>query len=263
MLGTAELIRGMPREALLRYRDAQYGAARMVLAASGNVDHATMVSLAQRFFGDLPAGTRPERTAARYVGGDWRQLRDLEQVHVILGFESVPFEHPDFYAASVLSTVLGGGMSSRLFQEVRERRGLVYSIYTFPATFADSGVLGIYAGSGQNEIGEVIPVVCDVVAKLPDDLDEPEIARARTQLKANILMARERTSARCQQLARQLIVFGRPLSVEEIVARIDAVDREAVTASARRLASGTPTLAAIGPVERVEAYASVARRLAA
>ena len=263
VLGTAELIRGMPRDVLLDYRRRHYGASRMVFAAAGRVDHETMVGLAERYLGELSPGTPPTREVARYVGGDWRQRRDLEQVHVILGFESVPFHHKDFYTASVLSTVLGGGMSSRLFQEVRERRGLVYSIYTFPATFADSGVIGIYAGAGQSEIGEVIPVICDVVAGLPEDLGEAEVARARTQLKANILMSRERSSSRCQQLARQLIVFDRPLTVDEIVAKVDAVTTDAVADAARRLAEGTPTLAAIGPVDAVEAYATVAERFAA
>ncbi len=260
VLGTPELIRGMPRDALVAYLDRHYRASRMVLSAVGNVCHETLVDLAEAAFKGLPGGDHPLREPARYVGGDWRDDRRLEQIHVILGFEGVAFGDPDFYAVSVLSTLLGGGMSSRLFQEVRERRGLVYSIYTFPASFIDSGLFGIYAGTGPDEIEEVVPLVCNEVQKVERDATEAEVSRARAQLKASILMSLESTSARCEQLARQLIVFGRPLPVEEIVRNIEAVDVAAVSAVARRLTVAPPTLTALGPIGRMHAYDRLAER---
>ena len=173
----------------------------------------------------LPPTVAAEREPARYRGGDFREERDLEQVHLVLGFEGIGYRDPDFYPLSVLSTLLGGGMSSRLFQEAREKRGLVYSIYSFPASYTDTGLFGIYAGTGEDEVEELVPLVCDELRKVVLDVGEAEISRARAQLKSGMLMALESTSARCEQLARQLMIFGRPVPIAESVARIEAVDR--------------------------------------
>jgi predicted Zn-dependent peptidase len=183
-------------------------------------------------------------------------------VHLVLGFQGVGYRDPDFYAVSVLSTLLGGGMSSRLFQEAREKRGLVYSIYTFPTSYTDSGVFGIYAGTGEKEVEELIPLVCDELRKIQDDAGDAEISRARAQLKSGMLMALESTSARCEQLARQLMVFGRPIPVAESIELIDAVNRSAVVQAAGRLLATAPTMATLGPIERVESYQDVVARLA-
>jgi predicted Zn-dependent peptidase len=148
VLGTAELIRNIPREALVAYVNAHYRASGIVLAAAGRIEHDRLLALANDAFGRLEAGAAKQREPAVYVGGDCRENRDLEQAHIILGFEGLAYRDPDFYALSVLSTLLGGGMSSRLFQEIREKRGLVYSIYSFPSSFVDGGVFGIYAGAG-------------------------------------------------------------------------------------------------------------------
>lgn len=261
VLGDAAGIRGMPRETITGYRDAHYRASRMVFSAAGRIEHDAVVAMAEKHLGDLPAGAPPRRDGAHYVGGDWRDVRELEQVHLILGLEGVPFRDEDFYAVSVLSTILGGGMSSRLFQEVREKRGLVYSIYTFPTAFADSGILGIYAGTGETEADAVVPLVCDIMTDVADAVTDAEVARARAQLKANILMSLESTSVRCEQVARQLIVFGQPLPVPEIVRRVEAVDADAVTAAARRLLSRPLTLATLGPIGRVQSYDAITRRL--
>lgn len=261
VLGDGAGIRAMPRETITGYRDDNYRASRMVFSAAGRIEHDAVVAMAERHLGDLPAGAPPRRDGARYVGGDWRDVRDLEQVHLILGLEGVPFRDETFYAVSVLSTILGGGMSSRLFQEVREKRGLVYSIYTFPTAFADSGILGVYAGTGEAEVDEVIPLVCDIVTDVADAVTDAEVARARAQLKANILMSLESTSVRCEQVARQLIVFGRPLPVPEIVRRVEEVDADAVTAAARRLLSRPLTLATLGPISHVQSYDAITRRL--
>ncbi|MCW5700380.1 MAG: insulinase family protein [Rhodospirillales bacterium] len=262
ILGPPDLIRGLPRDALVGYMQDHYRAARMVLAASGNLEHDTLVALAERAFADLPTGDMPKREPARYTGGDWRDDRDLEQVHIILGLEGMAYHDLDFYAQSVLSTFLGGGMSSRLFQEIREKRGLVYSIYTFPTSFADAGIFGIYAGTGATEVAELIPLVCEEMHKVSSQVGEEEVARARTQLKASILMSLESTSARCEQLARQLIVFGRPLTVSEIVSKIESIDVDAVQRVASKLLASTPTVTAIGPISHMEDYNSVAARLA-
>lgn len=262
VLGSAELIRDMSRQDLAGYLRHHYSASSMVLAASGRVDHEALVALAEEAFDGLPAGDPRVGEPAHYRGGDWRDERDLEQVHVLLGFEGLGYRDPDFYAVSVLSTLLGGGMSSRLFQEAREQRGLVYSIYTFPSSYADSGLFGIYAGTGEREVSELIPLICDEVMKVSVDVTDEEVARARAQIKSSVLMSLESTSSRCEQLARQLMIFDRPIPPAEIVAKIEEVDTAAVARVARRLGKTPPTLTALGPISGVESYDKVVARLA-
>jgi predicted Zn-dependent peptidase len=179
----------------------------------------------------------------------------------VLGLKGVGYRDPDFYPVSVLSTLLGGGMSSRLFQEAREKRGLVYSIYSFPSFYTDTGVFGIYAGTGEQEVEELVPLVCTELRKIAHDIADAEISRARAQLKSGMLMALESTSARCEQLARQLMVFGRPIPIAESVALIEAVDRSAIVRAAERLLATPLTLATIGPIGRVTSYQDVVAQL--
>jgi predicted Zn-dependent peptidase len=261
VLGRAEIIRDLPRDVIGDYMRRHYSADRLILAAAGKIDHEALSRLAEAKFDALPVVSANKPEPARYVGGEFRDGRDLEQVHVVLGFPGVAFADSDYYSSMVFSTLFGGGMSSRLFQEIREKRGLVYSIYSFAAPFRDGGLFGIYAGTGEVEAENLLELVCDELASLPRNLDESEVARARAQLKAGLLMARESTGARCEQLAQQLLIFGRPLSSEEIVARVDAVDGEAVRRVARRIAAGTPTLAAMGPIGRLASVQAVAARL--
>lgn len=262
VLGSAEIVGALPREALVDYIAGHYGAPGMVLSAAGRIEHDRMVDLAFKAFGDLPSGAPPKPETARYTGGDFREDRDLEQMHLVLGFDGVGVHDPDFYAHSVLSTLLGGGMSSRLFQEVREKRGLVYSIYTFTGGYHDGGLFGVYAGTGEDEVAELVPVVCDEIAKVGADVTEDEVARARAQLKAGTLMALESTMSRCEQLGQQVLIYDRPVPVEEIVAKIDGVDRESVVKAASRLRASRPTVAALGPIAKLESYDRIAERLA-
>jgi len=262
VLGSAEIVGALPREALVDYIAGHYGAPGMVLSAAGRIEHDRMVDLAMKAFGDLPSGAPPKPETARYTGGDFREDRDLEQMHLVLGFDGVGVHDPDFYAHSVLSTLLGGGMSSRLFQEVREKRGLVYSIYTFTGGYHDGGLFGVYAGTGEDEVAELVPVVCDEIAKVGADVTEDEVARARAQLKAGTLMALESTMSRCEQLGQQMLIYDRPVPVEEIVAKIDGVDRESVVKAASRLRASRPTVAALGPIAKLESYDRIAERLA-
>jgi len=261
VLGTAEIVGSLSRESIRGYMREHYSGERLILCAAGKVDHDRLVESATKAFVDLPRSNLAPTETARYVGGDFREARALEQVHLVLGFPGVGYADPDYYAATVYSTLLGGGMSSRLFQEIREKRGLVYSIHSFASSYVDGGLFGIYAGTGEAEVTELVPLVCDEVVKAADTIEAEEVRRARAQLKAGILMAREGPSARCEQLAQQLLVYGRPLPMEEIIARVDAVDVEQVAAVARRLRAGPLTLAALGPIDQVESYDAIAARL--
>jgi predicted Zn-dependent peptidase len=261
VLGTAEIVRGMTRDTLAGYMHDNYGAQRMILGAAGRLDHDEVVAMAERSFNALPPDSPTPKEVARYLGGDFREARDLEQVHVVLGFDGVSYDDPDFYSASVLSTLLGGGMSSRLFQEVREKRGLVYSIYSFTASYNDGGLFAIYAGTGEDEVAEVIPVICDEVMKVTQSIKPEEIQRARAQLRASILMSLESTSSRCEQVARQMLAYGRPIPVAEVMAKVEAIDEAAVLKAARRIFTGQPTFAAIGPLDKVEDFDTIKSRL--
>jgi predicted Zn-dependent peptidase len=262
VLGAPEKIEQLSRETLLSYMREHYGAPRMIVAAAGNIAHSHLLDLATRAFADLPTSTAARRDTARYRGGDWRLERDLEQVHIVLGFEGVGYRDPDFYPLSVLTTLLGGGMSSRLFQEAREKRGLVYNIYAFPSSYTDTGLFGIYAGTGEDEVAQLLPVITDQLAAVCEGVPEAEVARARAQIRAGVLMSLESTSARCEQLARQMMIFGRPIPVDETMQRIEAVDSEAVTRVARRLIASPPTFAVLGPIGQAPSIDAIAARLA-
>ena len=261
VLGRAEIISGLARDSLRGYMARNYRPPEMILAAAGKIDHEAFADLARRAFEGLTAEANSEAEPARYAGGEYRETRDLEQVHLLLGFDALGYLDPDYYALMVLSCLFGGGMSSRLFQEIREKRGLVYSVYSFVSAYRDGGLFGIYAGTGDSEVAELIPVVCDEIAKLSRDIAGPEVERAKAQLKAGILMSRESSAVRCEQLAQQQLTFGRPLPVAEIVAKIEAVDTVRLQQLAGSVLRGRPTFAALGPIGRVEDYDRLAARL--
>jgi predicted Zn-dependent peptidase len=263
VLGEAEIIKTIGRDAVAGYMHQHYSADRMVLSAAGAVDHDRLVELAQRSFNALPDYRGEPVEAARYQGGDLREDKDLEQVHLVLGFPGVSYADDEYYVASTLSTILGGGMSSRLFQEIREKRGLVYTVYSFASSYADGGIFGVYAGTGEDEVEELMPVLCDELVKAADTMTEEEVARARAQLKASILMGLESTSARCEHVASQLLIYGRPIEVPELVRKIDEVDLGAVQRLARRTFAGAPTFTALGPIAKVEGFERILERLKA
>jgi len=179
----------------------------------------------------------------------------------VLGFEGISFTDPDYYPLSVLSVVLGGGMSSRLFQEVREKRGLVYAIYTFAASYRDSGLFGVYAGTGEAEAGQVMDVIADQLRNLAGTIGPGELKRARAQIRAGVLMSLESTASRCEQLARQLLVLGREIPIAEISERIEAVDEAALDRIARRIFSQPATFAALGPIKSAPDFDAIVNRL--
>jgi len=262
VLGSADLVAGIQRQEVLDYMGREYSAERIVLAAAGKIDHAAFTQLAEDAFGGLGGAPAGEVQATSYLGGEFRETRDLEQVHLTLGFEGFRHDDPDHYALAVFSTLFGGGMSSRLFQEIREKRGLVYSIYSFGSSYADGGLFGIYGGTGEDETAKLIPLICDEIHKMTDNVGADELNRARAQIKASILMGLESSSSRCEQLARQMMVFGRPLPTAETVAHIEAVDADAILRVARRIFTSPLTLTALGPVSKLESYEQIEKRLA-
>ena len=263
ILGTADIVASMPRATLVDYIGAQYGGDRMVLAAAGNLDSDDLLSRAETAFAGLSLTAAPPPVAGRYQGGDLRDERDLEQAHLVMGFDGVGFTDDDYYPLAVLSTALGGGMSSRLFQEVREKRGLVYSIYTFSSAFTDGGIFGIYAGTGEAQLAELVDAVSGELRRVAEEpMNDAELARSRAQIKASVLMSLESTSSRAERLARHLTIFDRIIPVEEMAQRIDAVSAEDIRRTAERILSSPPTVTAMGPVGGLADYETVQAQLA-
>jgi len=261
VLGLTDIISDISRETVMNYMGSHYQAPGMVLAASGRVDHDTVVAMARDAFTDLGQGALPERDKAMYSGGESRKSKELEQAHLLLGFDGMPYNDPDYYAMAVFSTLFGGGMSSRLFQEIREKRGLVYSIYSFASSYQDGGMFGIYAGTGEDEMADLAPLICDEIKKVQDGVGDSEVARAKAQLKASILMSLESSSSRCEQLARQLLMFNRPLTVEEVVRNIEAVDPAAIQRVARRIFATPLTMASLGPISKLAEFDQIKTQL--
>ncbi len=263
ILGTPETVRSFNRDRLAGYLARHYRASDMIVVATGAVDHRAVVEEVERRFVGLAAAPSPARDAARFVGGSHIEARDLEQVHVALAMHGLPTRDPALYSLQVFASALGGGMSSRLFQEVREQRGLCYAIYAFHAPYSDTGMFGLYAGTDAADLAELMRVVVGEINAAAETLSEAEVARAKAQMKAGLLMALESSSARAEQLARQMLSWGRPIPLEELIGKIEAVTVESARAAGRALiARGRPAVAALGPGNGLESAATIVDSLA-
>lgn len=263
ILGTPESVEALGSGAIRRYLDRHYAADRMVLVAAGAVDHDELVREAERRFTDLaPSVDTPPSPAADYRGGEFREARDLMDAQLVLGFEGRPIHARDFYASQVLASVLGGGMSSRLFQRVREERGLCYSVYAFHWGFSDTGLFGVHAATGEDDVAQLVPVIVDELKRAADDIEETETARSRAQMRAGLLMAQESPSGRASQIGRQLLLFDRVVPNDEMLERLEGVSAHRLRELAGRLFQNTPlTLSSVGPVRHLPAREAIARSL--
>jgi predicted Zn-dependent peptidase len=263
ILGTPEAVKALDAPRIRGFLGREYAAGHMVVAAAGAVEHDEIVREAEARLGGFAASSARGRKAARYEGGERRLARKLEQSHVTLGFAAPSHHDPDFYAAQVFVNAVGGGMSSRLFQEVREKRGLAYSVYGFLWGYADAGLFGVYYGASDKTAREAMNVSLDCLLAASGSIDETEVSRAKAQLKVSLLMALESSSARADQMARHLLAYGRLIPASEIVARVDAITREDVIRVASRILGSPPTLAAIGPAKGLPRRDEVVVRLGA
>ncbi|KKC33140.1 M16 family metallopeptidase [Devosia psychrophila] len=249
ILGTVDSVRDITSDTVRKYMNRNYVGDHMVIAAAGSVDHEGLVEVARERFADLKLNGAPAPQRAEYQGGEERLISEHEQAHIVIGFEGRAYNADGFYAAQVLASILGGGMSSRLFQEVREKRGLCYSVYSFHWAFADSGVFGVAAATGEDEVADLVPVVLDELKRATESITDDEVIRVRNQIRAGLLMSLESPSARAGQLARQQILWGRPIPMLETVERINAITTQRVQEVAERIfTQGLPTVAGIGPI---------------
>ena len=262
ILGTIDSIRSFDRETLHAFLRRHYCAQHMVLAAAGRVDHDEIVKLADSAFADIAQIPPPSADKARFAGGEILEEKALQEAQILIGFGAPALRDPDHYVGRILATILGDGMASRLFQEVREARGLCYSISAFHWPFEETGLIGIHAATGEEDLAELMPVVVTELAKMADRIEAGELERAKAQLRATLLMALESPVARAGQMARHMLIYGRPLSVAEIVEKIEAVTVADVIGLAGRIFAGPGALAAIGPIEPLPELGEITSQLA-
>ncbi|MFY8144131.1 MAG: M16 family metallopeptidase [Caulobacter sp.] len=255
ILGSDETVNAASVEALSDWRGDLYAADRLVIAATGAVEEAELMAAAERAFGDLPAtpGVGLAQSAA-FVGGPQAEARKLEQAHLVFMLPACGAREDDYFALRIFAECLGGGMSSRLFQEAREKRGLAYNIDAYADTYADHGALGIYAGCAASDAVETAKVCADELIKLADRIEEAELARAKAQLKAHMFMAREQPLSRAEQGAGQVLLFDRLYPPAELAREVDAVTPQDVARLGQRLLSaGRAATAVLGAKSALKA----------
>ena len=247
--GTPDSVNSFDRGMIAGYMGKHYTPARMILSAAGYVDHDAIVKDAERLFGDMPAGKAAAMEPGRYATGRREIIRPSEQAHIVLGFEAPDSRNIEAqFRAQTAAAVLGGGMSSRLFQEAREERGLCYSIFSYADAFSDAGMMSIYAATSAKEARDLAALALDVMERAAGDVTEAEASRAKAQSKAGLLMALESPMRRAETLARQMVLRGRPFPMDEIAKLIDAVDADAVRGAKRAILDGpAPSAVYLGP----------------
>ena len=262
ILGTAELVRSFGANELRGYMTTNYAANNMLVCAVGNIDHDSFVKMVEKRMSSVPAHTNFEPEEQKYCGGYYAEKRDNEQAQIILGFNGCGYNSSDYYPSMLMSSVLGGGMSSRLFKEIREKRGLVYSVYSFPNYYTKSGFIGISAATDNEQINQMMPVMIDEIKKITDTkVEEDELQRAKSQLKAGMLMSLENSSSVAERLARQQLLFGRFVPVEEQVARIDAISVDDILQTAQKIFASNPTYTLVGNIDGHIDYETVCQKL--
>jgi predicted Zn-dependent peptidase len=262
ILGSSKVIERLPRSAVIDYVRRYYHAANMIIVAAGKVDHHDFVNVVTKRFAKLPKGKPPKSEKTHISSGVKLAPKEIEQLHLILGFAGPGFHTNEIYAVQLLSILLGGSASSRLFQKVREKRGLVYTINSGHIAFSDSGIFQIYAGTDPERVGELVPVVCSELRDVTHKISDEELARAKAQGRADMLMGKENIMRRADILGHQLLAFNRTIPTEEILQRLMMVTKKDVQATAAKLIKRRPILTALGPLDNLEDYRKVAQRLA-
>lgn len=263
ILSTEEKVSSYSSDDLRKYMAKHYRPQRMVITAAGNIKHADFVSLVEQYFNMSKVEDGKTFEIAEYKGGDNRVTGDFEQLHLLLGLPTISMHSADYYALQLYTTILGGGMSSRLFQEVREKRGLAYSVYAMASVYEDVGMMSVYAAASPEKAAELSGVICDEIAKMAVGISDTEFNRAKNQQKAELLMAREGSQTVASWIGRHILMYGEYRPAELIAAKIEAVSKEQIIALAKQMVSGKLTVAALGDVSGVLHYNELSARLVA
>ena len=264
ILGVSERVGAFGRPDLERFVTERYAPSSIIVAAAGAIDHDALCRDAERHLGHLRPRDAGRVEPGRFLGREYRETRPLEQAHLALAFDAPSYRDDAVYVAQIYASALGGSMSSRLFQEAREKRGLCYTIFAQASAYDDAGLLTIYAGTSEAEAGALAELTVDEMRRSADDMSDAEIERARAQMKAGLLMGLESPSSRAERLARMLAIWDRVPPLEETVEKIEAVTTADVRGFAARLAGeGNAALALLGPVSRAPTLDRLTERLAA
>ena len=259
IIGTENFINNVTSQDLIDYINQNYNRKNIIISGAGNFDSEEFYKLIERKFAYLSKSQSKQPEKAYYVGGDVRLKKDLEQVHLAIGFPGLSYLHDDFYSQKILEIVLGGGMSSRLFQEIREKRGLAYHISTFSLSYYDTGAFVIYSATNPESVNELITIISEQCKIAIDSIKEEELQRAKAQVKAGLLMAQESSSARAERIAWHYAVFGRIVPIEEIIAKIETVSVNKLKSSLLQILTNEklPTVASIGKLEKLMHYEEI------
>ncbi len=264
ILGPAENVRRFGRADLAAFVQEYYGPEQMILSAAGAVDHEALVRAAETLFGALPRRNAATPVPARFLGGEKRVVKELEQAHFTFALEAPGYRDADVYTSQIFASALGGGMSSRLFQEAREKRGLCYSIFASSSAHEDTGLFTIYAGTRGDQLAGLAELTMTELRRAGEDMRDDEVERARQQMKAGMLMGLESSTARCERLARMVSVWNRVPELDETVAKIDAVTTQKVRGFADSLRrQDTAAMALYGPVDGAPDLDALAAKLGA
>lgn len=261
ILGTPEKVSSFSSQNIFDYMEKHYVPPRMVVTAAGNLNHEELVERISEHFAHITLKGKTKFEDAVYKGGDLRKEDDLEQLHIVLGCSGVGYNDRDYFPTQLLTTVLGGGMSSRLFQEIRERRGLVYHVSSSLSSYRETGIFAVYAGLSGDKANEFIPVTCEELQKACEGITDAELSRAKNQFRSGLLMSRENPSSVAEWMARHLLTYGRYKPSSEILAEVERVNTDDLARIAKTLfSSDAITVAALGPTQHMESIEATQRR---
>jgi predicted Zn-dependent peptidase len=263
ILGDEKIILGATRDQLINYINSRYGYNNIIVSAAGNFNVEEYSTLIQSKFTSMPGFSENSTVKSQYHGGEFRLEKELEQVHFVLGFEACSYYDEDYYVQQVSSIIAGGGMSSRLFQEVRENRGLAYTISAFASSYSDTGIFGIYSASSENNINELIDVSIEEIHKMVEKITADEIKRAKAQVRAGLMMAQESSISRAEKFASNIATYGRYIPINEILEKINSITPERVQAYFKKLLSNKkpPTISSIGKISKLYQYDNIVNKL--
>jgi predicted Zn-dependent peptidase len=261
ILGPVKNIKKFGRDNFVDYIGKQYNYRNIAVVASGNVDEKKFVGYVKKYFNNLSSNKLKKFEPAKYQGGDFRKYKNLEQVNMVLGFQGLSYLDKDYYKCQILASILGGGMSSRLFQEVREKRGLVYSVYAFNYANFDAGLFGVYLGTTPEKANQAIEVVGEEILKITSKITDEELQRVITQTKAGLLMAKESVIGRSQKIGGDILAYNRIISEQEILDKILSISKKQITNfAANMLANSKHNFSAIGKIKGLDDYHKIGKK---
>ncbi|MCE2993820.1 MAG: M16 family metallopeptidase [Alphaproteobacteria bacterium] len=263
ILGKVDNVSSVTQAQLKQYVADNYYNENIIITAAGKINHSELLGVVDKKFGGFYKSGAKHEEKAIYMGGDVRVNKDIEQVHIVLGLNGVSYDHDDYYAHQILSLIAGGGMSSRLFQEIRERRGLVYTVSSFSSHYSDNGIFGIYGATTPENANEFLHVAVDEMQKLMQNITKEEIERAKSQVKVNLLMSQESSIARAERLSGNIAAFGRYIAIPEALQKIYAIDKSDLARALESIlySKFKPTLASIGKIDKLIKYEDLIKKL--